>query len=470
MNDKGYPLISVIISAYNHEKYIKETVYSIINQTYSNLELIIIDDGSKDKTYANLLKLKKTCENRFVRTLFQTQKNHGVAYNAKKLISMAQGEYLYMIGSDDIAKPNAIKFLYDFLSKNKDFGLASGDNELIDSNSKRIYWDYERNSVYDKKKAVYSTLQTYWVDEIYRVWPHLKGKMPIELETLGEVSYEWFWYNNVVANGYLVRKSILDKIVSHSVNVPIEDIFLHFQITKYAKEKVFPDILASYRWHPKNTVKSMSHDIGCISTRMYELYLIENFFPDIPQKYNLTQSPMYCYWLERWNKVKHSKLWDEEYYVNKYPKVIEAGWIPLVHYVSFGSYENYFPSAFFEKFPQLLNFDLTHFNLSKSRRLKLSILYKICNLLESRYKQNVKTSKLFLLDIIGNRVYQYCLIKLGKIIKKPKQKSFLYIRERIKNIFYCILILLGQLPVIDILINKNKKNKYIIKIYKNNNL
>ena len=50
MNTKDFPLVSVLIPAYNHENYIQETIESIINQTYPNIELIILDDGSKDKT------------------------------------------------------------------------------------------------------------------------------------------------------------------------------------------------------------------------------------------------------------------------------------------------------------------------------------------------------------------------------------------------------------------------------------
>ena len=48
------PLVSIVIPAYNHEKYIKETIKSLINQTYENLELIVIDDGSTDSTFEKL--------------------------------------------------------------------------------------------------------------------------------------------------------------------------------------------------------------------------------------------------------------------------------------------------------------------------------------------------------------------------------------------------------------------------------
>ena len=63
-------LISILIPAYNHEKYIQETIQSIIQQSYQNLELIIINDGSNDTTWEKINAMRELCENRFVRTIF----------------------------------------------------------------------------------------------------------------------------------------------------------------------------------------------------------------------------------------------------------------------------------------------------------------------------------------------------------------------------------------------------------------
>ena len=62
-------LISVIIPAYNHERYVEECIRSIMAQTYRNIELIVIDDGSTDGTFAKLQELKPECEKRFVRVV-----------------------------------------------------------------------------------------------------------------------------------------------------------------------------------------------------------------------------------------------------------------------------------------------------------------------------------------------------------------------------------------------------------------
>ena len=65
--NSSLPLVSVIIPAYNHEKYVQETISSIIKQTYQNLELIVIDDGSTDNTWQEINNLKGICEKRFIK-------------------------------------------------------------------------------------------------------------------------------------------------------------------------------------------------------------------------------------------------------------------------------------------------------------------------------------------------------------------------------------------------------------------
>ena len=126
------PLVSVVIPAYNHENYVEETIKSIMNQTYRNIELMVVDDGSKDTTWQKIKELETECKNRFTNVCFETKKNEGTCETLNRLISLANGEFIYFIASDDVAKPQAIEKELNFLTKNDDYVLAVGNNEFID--------------------------------------------------------------------------------------------------------------------------------------------------------------------------------------------------------------------------------------------------------------------------------------------------------------------------------------------------
>ena len=71
------PLVSVIIPVYNHERYVQTAIKSIIDQTYQNIQLLVIDDGSKDSSYQKVMEIKEECEKRFPKTYFETKPNVG---------------------------------------------------------------------------------------------------------------------------------------------------------------------------------------------------------------------------------------------------------------------------------------------------------------------------------------------------------------------------------------------------------
>lgn len=261
MND----LISVIIPAYNHEKYVRETIQSIVNQTYQNLELIIVDDGSKDSTWQKIQGMKQVCESRFSRVIFDTQENQGSCKTLNKLISLAQGEYIYITASDDVAKSNAIEKEYNFLSKHSDYALCVGDNEFIDDNSNICYWDKKQNNVYNKSQAKHLTF----------------GKCLQKVNKFSFLSdkfgrYDKLYFINHIPNGYLIRKSIFEKIGKFTPEAPLEDYWLMLQISKYSKMKYIDEILFSYRWHSNNTAKKIEKmDFMTKKTQIYEDKLLE---------------------------------------------------------------------------------------------------------------------------------------------------------------------------------------------------
>ena len=118
------PLISVLIPLYNAMPYFPKAIESVMGQTYDNLEIIIIDDGSKDDSGAEADRYAAKDERiRVIR-----QENHGVCYTRNRLIEAATGEYVIFADNDDIMHPRAIELLYDGMMK-IGAGLAMGAKE-----------------------------------------------------------------------------------------------------------------------------------------------------------------------------------------------------------------------------------------------------------------------------------------------------------------------------------------------------
>ena len=102
---KQNQLVSVVIPLYNAEKYIEETMQSILDQTYKNIEIVIVDDGSKDQSPSIVKILLKIPRSSKIRS----SKNQGVSVARNTGIENASGEYIAFLDSDDLWHPTKIE-------------------------------------------------------------------------------------------------------------------------------------------------------------------------------------------------------------------------------------------------------------------------------------------------------------------------------------------------------------------------
>ncbi len=277
------PIVSVLIPAYNHEKYVQKTILSIINQKYSNIELLILDDGSKDKTFEKINEMKSECEKHFKRVVFLTQKNQGTCMTLNRLMDLTKGKYIYLIASDDISNPDAIQKEVEFLEKHQDYGLAVGDNEIIDLDGNSCFWDKKRNIEYDKNKAKYKT----FVGFLKKSSPYFDDK------NFG--TYHTLFLGNYIPNGCLIRSDVWKKIQKCPAGEFLEDWFLMLQLSKYTKFKFINEVLFAYRWHQSNTIKNKDKILKYTrNTRKYELEVLKkiistdskNILPEVIDVFN----------------------------------------------------------------------------------------------------------------------------------------------------------------------------------------
>src|SRR4030042_3503317 len=112
------PKISVVIPAYNHQKYVGEAIQSVLDQTFQDFELIIINDGSTDHTEAEILKFKDE------RIRYYSQENRGLSAPLNRGIELARGEYFNFLPSDDAFFPDKLEAQLRIFEKNPSLGLV----------------------------------------------------------------------------------------------------------------------------------------------------------------------------------------------------------------------------------------------------------------------------------------------------------------------------------------------------------
>lgn len=115
------PMISVIMPVYNSEKYLKESIESILNQTYKNLEFIIIDDGSTDNSL-KIIQEYKLVDNR-IKVI--TRENKGLIFSLNEGIALANGQYIARMDSDDISLSRRLEKQIRFLDERKDIDIVA---------------------------------------------------------------------------------------------------------------------------------------------------------------------------------------------------------------------------------------------------------------------------------------------------------------------------------------------------------
>lgn len=141
------PLLSVIVPVYNTEKYLEECIDSIINQTFSDYEIILVDDGSTDNS-------GEICDRYAYKFDFVTvihKKNDGIANTRKAGFSKSIGQYISYIDSDDTIEPNTYEYI---VNKAKQYDAdAVICNILLDTgNKKTLRKNIVRSGIYDKER------------------------------------------------------------------------------------------------------------------------------------------------------------------------------------------------------------------------------------------------------------------------------------------------------------------------------
>ncbi len=120
------PIVSVVMCCYNSERYLRESIDSILNQTFTDFEFVIWNDGSTDRTEEIIRSYSDT------RIRYFSEKNQGLGKALHDACEKVTGKYIVRMDDDDISLPNRLQVEYSFMEKHKDCVLASSAVYYID--------------------------------------------------------------------------------------------------------------------------------------------------------------------------------------------------------------------------------------------------------------------------------------------------------------------------------------------------
>lgn len=235
------PLISVIMPVYNSEMYLKESLDSILNQTYGNIEVICVDDGSADHSL-DILKYYSKKDNR---VKVYTQDNKGPSVARNRALDKAQGEYISFVDSDDFLQLNAYEILVECALQKQSWDLIIFGANIVGSGDKyfeekltttfKLYENCTPGSVVFGEKAARPFL---WLHFVKRQLFEKTTKIRFEEDiNLGEDQILQFEYIPRAKNVMVIDQKLYNYRMDHNAslmqlynNQRIKKIECHFLI------------------------------------------------------------------------------------------------------------------------------------------------------------------------------------------------------------------------------------------------
>jgi O-antigen biosynthesis protein len=193
------PKVSIYIPSYNNGKYIKAAVDSVLNQTYTDVEVCICDDGSTDNTLEVLA--ANFQDNPKVRWV--TQVNGGIGKASNTAVRMCRGMYIGQLDSDDLLKPEAIATMVDYLDKTV-YGCVYSSCERIDADGNYLQDEYS-HPTFSREKMMITSIAHHFRMFRRRDWMRTEG---FNEELLNAVDYDMFLKLSEVCDFYHVEKML----------------------------------------------------------------------------------------------------------------------------------------------------------------------------------------------------------------------------------------------------------------------
>lgn len=219
--------MSVLLSNYNGDKHLDESISSVLSQTYKDFEFIIVDDASTDSS-------RKVIENYHDKRIkkYYAEKNRNIAYSLNLALSMASGEYIARIDSDDVWELNKLEIQVQYMENHSECGACFTKVNIIDE---------------------YSNIANDMYDEYFQLFNSAENKSQREWLRF------FFYQGNCLCHpSVVIRRNVLEHVGGyyHLAYVPAEDYELWTRIVMKYPIHILEEKLVRYRW--EETVNKIS--------------------------------------------------------------------------------------------------------------------------------------------------------------------------------------------------------------------
>lgn len=241
------PLVSFIVISYKHKKYIGDCLESILSQTYSNMEILYLDDASGDGTFQKACEYKRRLEEKFIWTEFiENVQNRGLVANLNMLIQMSKGEYIKFLAADDFMLCDGIKKMVDALETSQKYDMMYSNGVIGDEGTR---FPYENVG---KEKLIYQ-------------------EVPLYGGGLFEALYE---RDFILAPSVMTRRCVYEKTGLYDQTIGVEDWDFYLRIAKEGMIGYLQEPTVMYRM----LASSLSHSTDPkrrINMKKSELQILE---------------------------------------------------------------------------------------------------------------------------------------------------------------------------------------------------
>lgn len=275
--DNPEDLVSVVIPVYNSEKFLKESIESALNQTYPNIEIIAVNDGSTDGSPDILEKYKD-------RITIINQKNLGLAKAVNAAIDAMSGRWLKWFSPDDILYPNAVETLVEEARKLPENTILYSDWGMIDENGKKLR-DFHESNYNDLDNFEFNVrlLDGQQINVNTCIVPAsiLEGCRPRQLEDTTAVDYDFFLRAGILhgANFKIVEKSLV-KYRIHSGQTSHKKIARSLRYLKQVREEVMSGLDVSTQKRYGDLLQKYSEQKGLVRKTMETGLSVLSRLPD----------------------------------------------------------------------------------------------------------------------------------------------------------------------------------------------